>query len=258
VRLLERDLNAELFVRGPRRLELTHAGHDLHATLNDAFSRITDVADRISSHGKALLTVGCGPVFGARWLRPRLARFRRAHADIEVNLETHSTMPAFGVDGVDVAIQFGDDDWPDLNADLLVATTSFPVCSPKLISRQRPLRTPSDLRRHTLLHDVPPDGWRIWLERAGVSDVRWWEGPRFRDMTLYVDAAVDGEGVALGDSLSCAAYLDSGKLVRPFDLSVDFGGFYLVAPPGSLDIPKVEVFRSWILAETAAERSKAA
>jgi len=258
VRLLERELSAELFIRGPRRLELTHAGHDLQATLSDAFTRIADVAERITSHGKALLAVGCGPVFGARWLRPRLSRFRRSHGEIEINLETHSTMPIFGVDGVDVAIQFGDDDWPELHADLLIPTTSYPVCSPNLLQGDMPLRQPGDLRHFTLLHDVPPDGWRIWLERAGVGDARWWEGPRFRDMTLYIDAAVDGEGVALGDSLSCAAHLESGRLVRPFDLSVDLGGFYLLVPPVSLDIPKVDAFRTWILSETARERAEAA
>jgi LysR family transcriptional regulator, glycine cleavage system transcriptional activator len=128
----------------------------------------------------------------------------------------------------------------------------FPVCSPQLLKGLHPLNKPADLRHHTLIRDGYPIDWAAWLSVAGVKGVNPKKGLTFDSYTFAVQAAAQGEGVALGRSMLVADDLAAGRLVRPFKHALKaFSSFYLVYPPQALAQRKVKAFRDWVLAETS-------
>jgi LysR family glycine cleavage system transcriptional activator len=126
----------------------------------------------------------------------------------------------------------------------------FPVCSPKLVKGHYPLRTPPDLARHTLLHDVFTVDWAMWLLSAGIDNVDPHRGPTFLSSDHAIQAAVRGEGVVLGRSALVADDLAAGRLMRPFELSLPAGSaYYVVYPQRALRRPSVKALRDWLMAE---------
>src|SRR5690606_14988522 len=144
---------------------------------------------------------------------------------------------------VDVGIRYGDGAWPGLTVRRLLPEELFPVCAPALASE---LRRPADLARHTLLHDEMRQDWRMWLLAAGVSGVDPTRGPAFTNSAMCVQAAIDGEGVALGRSALVAADLAAGRLVKPFDVNLPTQfAYYAVHRPEAARLPRVKAFVDW-------------
>jgi LysR family glycine cleavage system transcriptional activator len=113
-----------------------------------------------------------------------------------------------------------------------------------------PLRTPADLARHTLLHDVFTVDWAIRLHSAGIDSVDPRRGPTFLSSYHAIQAAVRGEGVVLGRSALVTDDLVAGRLVRPFELSLPAGfAYYVVYPQRALQRPRVKAFRDWLMTE---------
>ena len=151
---------------------------------------------------------------------------------------------------VDLAIRYGKGRWPGLRADWLMAEDLFPVCSPVLLTGDRPLRTPDDLPQHTLLHvNLYPDEWLLWLTAAGLpASLARGPGLTFDLGLMALQAAIDGLGVALGRTPFAAADMAAGRLVAPFDIVLPSdAGFYAVAPEAAADAPKVAQFRQWLI-----------
>lgn len=254
VRRLEDWLQVKLFRRLEGRLELTQAGHVYVNPLTRALDQIADATARIrpgARHG--LLSISTTPPFAGKWLVPRLARFMAANPEVEVRVATSNRLVDFDQEGVDLAVRLGPGGWPGLEAEKLFDEEVFPVCSPALMAGPHPLTEPQDLQHHTLLHDDSLVHWRYWLRLAGVQEVEWTRGPRFSDSAHLLDAAVAGQGVALGQRVLAALDLSVGRLVKPFRLVVrNAYGFHVVVKPGALERPAVRAFRDWLVAEAAA------
>jgi LysR family glycine cleavage system transcriptional activator len=132
--------------------------------------------------------------------------------------------------------------------------TVFPVCSPRLVDGRPALRAPEDLRHHTLLHDDVRTGeapdWRRWLTAAGVAGVDPSRGPRYSHSSLVLQAAIDGQGVALGRSSLVSLDLEAGRLVQPFGPTLpSHYACYVVSPVATAERPKIKAFRDWLLEE---------
>jgi LysR family transcriptional regulator, glycine cleavage system transcriptional activator len=164
----------------------------------------------------------------------------------------------FDRDDVDVAIRFGAGKYPGLRSDPLFQDSLSPVCSPKIISKDRPLRTPKDLLKHTLIHldweaqGNPWPNWRMWMQAAGIKDFDDRSGLHFGQTSLVIQAALDGHGVALGESNLVADDLAAGRLVKPFELSLKAPAafsYHVITRLDLKDAPMVEAFRDWVLAE---------
>jgi len=126
----------------------------------------------------------------------------------------------------------------------------FPVCSPSLLRGDKPLRAPEDLKDHVLLHTNNTDDWRLWLTAAGLpTGISRQPGLTF-DMTfMTVQAAIDGMGVAMGRTTYVQDDIAKGRLVVPFRIALPAdAGFYLVAPDGRREAPKLAAFRNWLVA----------
>ncbi len=139
-----------------------------------------------------------------------------------------------------------------MRADWLIADELFPVCSPALLTGNRPLRSPQDLADHTLLHSSGgyDDDWRLWLTAAGLpTDISKQPGLTFDLILVTVQAAIDGIGVAMGRTSYVEADIAKGRLVVPFKITLPAdAGFYLVSPEGRTDPPKLAAFRQWLAA----------
>jgi len=166
----------------------------------------------------------------------------------------------FARDDVDLAIRYGRGAYAGLRTELLLTNEVVPVCAPALLHGPRPLRTPQDLRHHTLLHDdtATSDGaypnWAMWLRAAGLEDLDASRGLRFDYPGLVLEAAAAGRGVALALSTVAAADLAARRLVRPFAVSVPAPfAYYVVCPQATAERPKVAAFRRWLHAEAARE-----
>ncbi len=251
IRHLEDHLGVQLFQRLTRAVRLTPMGSSYAAAVRDTLDRLAAATSALAdeeSHG--VLSISTLDSFAAKWLVPRLFRFRRAHGDIDVRLATSEKLADFVNDGIDLAIRYGRGRYPGLTAELLMKEELFPVCSPELLNGPQPLSEPAHLKHHTLIHDDFQVDWAMWIRTAGVDGVDPHRGPRFQSSEHAVQAAVQGDGVALGRSALVADDLRAGRLVRPFTMSLPADlAYYLVYPPKALERSKVRVFRDWLCEE---------
>jgi LysR family glycine cleavage system transcriptional activator len=250
VRNLEDHLGVQLMIRVSRSVRLTPIGASFAAEIRDVLEHLAAATSAATGQFSGILNVSTIDSFAARWLMPRLSRFRQAHADIDVRVATSERLADFVSDGIDIAIRCGGGKYPRLSAELLMNEDHFPVCSPRLLKGRPALRTPRDLSRHTLLHDVFTIDWAMWLRSAGLDHIDPHRGPTFLSSDHAIQAAIQGEGVALGRSALVADELAAGRLVRPFKLSLPAGfAYYVVCPPHALQRPNIKAFRDWLLAE---------
>jgi LysR family glycine cleavage system transcriptional activator len=213
----------------------------------------------MESDAQGPLTVSVLPSFAAKWLLPRLARFRARHPEIDVRISTNDHLIDFARDGVDLAVRMGRGDWPGVTSIKFLEEDLYPVCSPALLQGAHPLQTPADLKFHTLLHDDMRQDWRTWLMAAGVEGIDYRRGPGYTDSSMVIQAAVEGQGVALGRSALAADDLASGRLVKPFEVALPANfAYYVVYPPAAAEQPKVKAFADWLLEAAKAEPTRVA
>lgn len=259
VKALEEHLGYPLFKRMTRKLALTQQGRVLFPVVSEAFSSIADTAEDLRDSGDSrTLAISVTPAFGAKWLVYRLPKFWEKYPDLD--LKVHHSIHCCDLrhDDIDIAVRFGGGKWEGLETEFLLRVDYTPVCSPKLLDGKHPLKSPADLRYHTLLHEADHDLWTQWLAVAGVSDVNPRRGPILDDWSVLIQTAVDGGGVALGKPSMLERDLAEGTLVAPFDITVltDLG-YHLVYLPGALEQEKVRVFRDFLMDEIGRESPEA-
>ena len=164
-----------------------------------------------------VLTVSTSPNFAAKWLVHRLGRFAEAHPEIDLRVSASLHHVDFAREDIDLAIRHGDGNESGLHVTRLCAEELFPVCSPKLLQGRSPLRKPSDLAGSRSCTSTIGRIGIEWLDFAGVKDVDLSRGPVLNQASMAIDAAVDGQGVALARTALAAWDLIGGRLVRPFD-----------------------------------------
>lgn len=254
IKALEDWLGTPVFLRLTRALELTEAGAASLPLLTEAFDTLT-AATNLMQRGSDdnILTISVSPGFGSLWLVPRLDGFRRRHPDVELRIDGTDRLIDVNLGEADIAIRYGPGGYSGVRSDRLFAMRATPVCSSDLLSRSKPLKAPSDLIHHTLLHvewKESEASWRTWLLAAGVRDIDPYKGPRFTKEEMAVRAAMDGEGVALVGDRMAADHVASGRLVRPFDAELSTPlvfAYFLLRPLIGPDAPKVTKFRDWLL-----------
>ncbi|MBI5263468.1 MAG: transcriptional regulator GcvA [Bradyrhizobium sp.] len=257
IRRLEEELGLRLFVRQNRSLSLTAEAREYLPGVRAAFNDLKLATDRLLRRDDGhVLTVSTLASLAAKWLLPRLADFQESHPGIDVRIATSTSLVDFERDKVDAAIRYGRGQWPGVRADWLMADELFPVCSPALLTGDKPLRSPEDLKDHVLLHAINGDDWRLWLTAAGLpTDISKQPGVTFDLMFMTVQAAIDGLGIAMGRTTYVQDDITKGRLVVPFRIALPANaGFYLVTPQARADAPKLAAFRQWL---TASAQNKA-
>jgi LysR family glycine cleavage system transcriptional activator len=253
VKALEAALGLKLFNRDHQRLIITEAGRDYLIVVRDALDRIAVGTESIvQRQSSGVLTVSTSPDFAAKWLVHRLGKFAEAHPEIDLRVSATLHHVDFAREEVDVAVRHGDGGWPGLDVTLLSKEELFAVCSPKLLSGRSRIRKPADVVRFPLLHLDDRRDWTKWLQLAGITDAKVLHGPVLNRASMVIDAAVDGQGVALARTTLSAWDLLNGRLVRPFAEALRLSkNYWIVCPKATSSRPKITMFRDWLLAEAA-------
>ena len=256
IRILESHLGVTLFERLYRALALTKAGEAFYDAVRQNLEAIARAADGLQRTGKpARLTVSATIAIASYWLTPRLPRFRAEQRDAEIRVVVSDT-PVELAGGIDVGLRYGDGTWPGLKARHLFDVDSFPVCAPDYAARSGEITGPGDLTAHTLLNldgsAHAGEDWTWWLEGCGVAPPEGLHILGFDNYANVIQAALDGQGVALGFSGIIDPLLARGQLVRPVDASHSAGcAVYLVMPKGLKPSPLAERFFDWVVREAA-------
>ena len=244
VKALEDHIGRPLFRRTARGLVLTDVGATLAPVVREAFSGVERLLDAFRQEGpREVLTVGVVGTFAVGFLLERLASFRAQHPRIELRLLTHNNKVDLASESLDFAIRFGDGAWRSVEAERLMAAPLSPLCAPADADR---LRQPDDLSKLPLLRSYRPQDWQAWLQAAGAAQITP-RGPMFDASALMVQAAMLGEGVALAPPRMFERELRQGRLVRPFALEVDVGGYWLTRLLSKEPTPAMQAFRRWLL-----------
>jgi DNA-binding transcriptional LysR family regulator len=259
IKTLEEQLGVALFRRLNRALLLTEEGQALARAATTAIAGIEQAVRRLGSLADDRpITVTTTVSFAALWLVPRLARFRAAHPGIDVRLAATNDLADLARDGIDLAIRFCEPKSAPAGAVALIGEEIFPVASPRLMrDRKRPLKTPADLKHHVLLHLEDPLGswpwltWREWLVALKVPDLKSAGALHFSHYDQLAQAAIEGEGIALGRTPLLERPLSRGLLVAPFrDRVAGTRTYHAIVAPAARERVRVNQFVEWLLAET--------
>jgi LysR family glycine cleavage system transcriptional activator len=268
VKALEADLGVQLVQRRGNAIVLTEQGLRGRDQLAAGLRLLQQGVERMRTRARPRrLRLTLEPALAANWLIRRLPRYRQLPGALDVLLDPAKEMVDIARGEADLGIRFGQGRYPGLEAINLFEDEIFPVCSPGYLALN-PLKLPEDLKHHHLLRldwrvTTPWPDWQEWLEAAGVLDPDDLGGDIvdverrstvIRDTSLLLRAALDGQGVALGQASLVADHIKEKRLVAPFARRLKTGfGYFLVYPYGADQRPEIKTFRDWIVAEARQE-----
>jgi len=252
---LEEDLGGvRLFVRSGQRMVLTEAGQLLVIDVREGLQVLAAAFEKARTQrlpdATRMLTVSVLPSFAVRWLLPRLSRFQALHPEVDIAIRPSTSLALLdGRDGIDLAIRYGGGNWADLRSARLLKSIIFPVCSPEFLSKSR-IDSPNDLRSLTLLRN-PRQKWRPWFIAAGLEMPEPLQGPLYDDAGLLLQAAAQGQGIALARAALAADDLAAGRLVRVSEVEIEDDHSWFVAwrEPLHCNLIDFENFVKWLHAE---------
>jgi LysR family glycine cleavage system transcriptional activator len=226
---------------------------DYLTVVRDALDRIAVGTERLLQRQNAgVLTISTSPDFAAKWLVHRLGHFAEAHSGIDLRVSATLHHVDFAREEVDLAVRHGEGNWLGLDTGKLSAEQLFAVCSPKLLSGRRRLSSPADILKYPLIHMDSRTDWSRWLQAAGVDDANIIHGPVLNRASMVIDAAINGQGIALARTTLAAWDLINGRLVRPFPEALRLSKTYwIICPKATAALPKIVTFRDWLLEEAS-------
>lgn len=255
IKTLENDLGVRLFTRMTRRIVLTEAGAAFHVAVVRALGDLMRETQHLRGHapGKRL-SISTSVSFATKWLAPRLHRLKAQYPQYDVHLDVTDTNVDLRSSLVDVAIRYGVGNYPHAESERVLDEFVSPVCSPDHLAQHGALSSPSQLLDCTLLHeDRMLANWDQWFSLAGVGRRRARQGGAYSHGSMAIEAAIRGEGVALGRSTLAADDVGAGRLMVLFpalQLKAE-RGYDLVYRIGARHDPKVELLRKWLMGEIA-------
>lgn len=264
VKALEDDLGVALFKRRHRAIRLTAAGQRLYRATDEALRLLADAAaDLREGAGHRPVTVSCSVGFASLWLVPRLAEFREAQPGIDLRIDANNRLIDLDREGIDLAVRYGPPEIAPPGATRLFGEEVFPVCAPSLAAPPaRPLARPEDLRHHVLLHfgsddsALPSASWSMWTEAMGLRRFQSAGSLRFSQYDQVIQAALEGQGVALAIGALVRRHLRAGRLVAPFEQRfASPRGYYLLSSARGRRRSEVRAFADW-LREVAAREAE--
>ena len=260
IKTLEDHLGVTLFERRHRALALTDDGRAFQKIAADVLDRLQSSINQMRARRASnQLSVTTVTGFASLWLIPRLKRFTRLHPSIDVHIIANDRILDLERGSIDLAIRYTKTDKAPAGAERLFDEDIQPVCHPSLMeSNATPLRRPEDLKHHTLLH-LDYHGarktlfdWGTWLTILGVEDLKPAGALYVSRYEQMIQAAMSGQGVALGVSPLINEAIRSGTLVAPFDRqAAGPHGYYLIRSETGAAKPQVADFCAWLHEEAA-------
>lgn len=256
IKLLEDDLNIRLFVRANRRVVLTAEGAALATNVSNAFGSMAEMIETIRQPvAENVVQIGASLAFSHFWILPRLTAFRLQHPEIKLKLIADDSITDLRRDKLDVAFRFGKPPFADAKSLASTPDEVFPVCSPSLLGAYAMTARDADLLKLPLIASdiVNPSWltWRAWAHGLGMSiavgQASDRSGLRFNHYTDTIQAAVNGQGVALGWSTLLRGHLQEGRLVRLGQQSLTLDErYHLLVPLGRPQSGSASIFADWV------------
>ncbi|MNJ35673.1 Glycine cleavage system transcriptional activator [compost metagenome] len=256
LRSLQESLGVELFVKEGRRLKLTDAGKLLQRSVASAFFEINGCLDLIAGSKEQELIgdafrVSLPLALAVSWLAPNIFEFADGIGLSVLDIQSGNDPTQIDWRTTDVAIVYGNPPWAGLAWRLLENIDIAPVCSPRLLNGPVPLRTVEGLADFWILHEDDGSEWRRWLIKAKMKNLPI-KTARFSSVAMALSAALEGQGVALASRWLVRDYLRDGRLVFPFDMTIEASkNYYCLYPEARTDEPLIARFIEWIETQSA-------
>jgi DNA-binding transcriptional LysR family regulator len=260
VQALEEFLGVKLFERRHRALALTEAGQAYYRAAQAALAELRAATQRAREASRGhVLTVTTTVSFASIWLVPRLARFRREHPGVDVRIAATHEVVDLAREGIDLAIRDIPSGREPPGAVPLAGEQLCPVASPAYLREAKsPLAKPADLRHHVMLQLHDPQGrwpwlaWAAWLEANGLADLVPLGTLTYGQYDQVVNAALHGQGVALGRLTIVESLVREGQLVPLFGKRLRIPrAMHAVYAPGAEARPQARAFVDWLKSEIA-------
>jgi LysR family transcriptional regulator, glycine cleavage system transcriptional activator len=253
IRELERDWRCKLFIRKTRAVVLTDEGRSLSRVLTKAFDDIRAEVEMRGQSTRKTVTLAVGPIFGTRWLVPRLGQFRRDLPNIDLVLHDSPRITDAVMMSTHLAVDWGEGNWSGLQSYRLMDITYAPVLSKALLTERGGLQTPRALTNYPIIHQRDRSEWAAWFAQVGCSGLVMKDEIIITDTNTVMQAALEGQGVSLGIFPFVEKELKAGKLIKPFDHELKpTRSFYLLAKPSSERTPEVASVIRWLLEQAGA------
>lgn len=257
IKLLEEYVGEPVFLRKPRRIELTTSGRQLLPKVTEAFLLLSEAVREARQTSVETLEIHSIPTFAAQWLARHLGGFHLEHPDIAVRLLRVSQFVQMSTKDFDVAIPWGDGPWPGMIAHPLIRLDYTPMLSPSLADSIGGIREPADLLKLPVIS--PGDHWwQEWFAAVGIPDpvLIGTKVHSFEAQDLEANAAIAGHGVAILSPFFFRDELASGRLIQPFPLALPaHSPIQLVYPQARRNAAKIRAFQTWIIAALEAEKA---
>ena len=251
LRQLESEFGEPLARREGQGMALTEAGMELAAALGDGFGRIAEGVTRLRDRNRVRpVVVALTPSFAESWLMPRIGGFWASHPDVEVRLVPGIALADLRRDGIDLAIRFGQGNWPGLESEP-VTENRFSVVAAPSYDKARSLADLGKLKAHDWFFSTGSSEQRLWGAVIGVN----FETVGARELAnngMVVSAVRAGLGLSIQASALVEPDIRSGQMVRLYEGDGDGLGYYIVSRPGSLS-PGARLFRQWLRRTARAE-----
>lgn len=242
---LEAILGVMLFVRNGARLTVTPIGKKLAGHLAEAFAGIQTAVADVRGLNKTV-TLSMLPSVATRWFAARLDHFLAQNHDIDLRITASRHLVDFIAEGIDAAIRYGPKPSNNLEAIKLYTENVIPVCSPSYATKLG-LKAPEDIYRATLLWGDIAEDWHAWFKVADLCHPPS-AGPRLGDDSAILQAAVEGQGIALGRSLLIKDDIAIKRLVAPFSISLCASyAYWFVYPKGLSSLNTIDAVRVWLV-----------
>lgn len=257
IRTLEDNLGIKLFSREHRKVVLTEAGQQFQHAVSMALGLVNASADKLRKQaGGTKQTLAADMSMAYLWLLPRFSGFSQQFPDIPVNILATENEVDYQKPNVDMALLYGNGDWPGYDATLLFPEVIFPVCSPSFLEQYPDIQTTGNFLQTQLLNLRVERwdwvDWHHWLIAKDIpvpADIRIMN---FNSLPLLIKAACQGQGIGLGWATLVDQYLEDGSLLRLSDESLITGrGYYVLKRKGIRMSSDTQALFEWLLAQSA-------
>ena len=252
IRRLEQELGCKLFIRRTRAVVLTDAGRSLSRVLSRS---LEDIRLEVETHMRARrksVSLAVGPIFGSRWMIPRLDSFGEDLPGIDIELRNSPRITDASMMTADIAIDWGIGQWVGLENTPLFEIVYSPVLSPALAERLGMPTCPDEVARFPVIHQQDRHEWQEWLKVAGCAGMPLTDKATIVDTNVVIQAAIAGQGMALGIFPFCQSEVDSGRLIKPFDIDLTpTRSFHLLTRPGARQRREIDEVCKWMIKEAA-------
>jgi LysR family glycine cleavage system transcriptional activator len=250
IRQLEKDWGCKLFHRQTRAVNLTDAGRSLAKVLTRAFKDIQAEVDLHSGVSRRTVTIAVGPIFGSRWLGPRLSKLTKEHPNIELVVHHGGRITSAAQMTTDIAVDWGMGDWKKLEAKKLMDVYYSPIVSPQILGQGVMLSQPSDLANWPIIHQHDRSEWRNWFAQAGCPNLQPKNEIVIMDSNMVQRAVKDGQGVALGVFPLMEGDVEKGQLIKPFAIDLPPNrAFYLLTRNEARERKELRIVCEWMEAQ---------